>query len=81
MICSSGAVEQYLASDYFRAPIDPMAQHSRPILDNVNSKFSEELKLLCLEYGEVEVSEVFVMSLDRFVCSGAGISEIRRTNE
>jgi glycerol kinase len=66
---SSGAVEQYLGSDYVRAAVDPIARQSRSILDKINAQYQQELKTLCLEYGDVAVDEVFIMGLDRFAAA------------
>jgi hypothetical protein len=61
-------------SEYLRAPVDPIASQAREIIEYMNSKYPEELKLMCKEYGDVDVDNVFMMSCDR--CDGRPISAL-----
>lgn len=47
------------------APVDPIARDGRELIDDLNSKYAAELRMLCHEYGDVKVSEALVIGLDR----------------
>lgn len=45
--------------------MDPIAKNGRELVEDLNSKYASELKMLCHEYGDVVVSEAIVIGLDR----------------
>lgn len=64
-IASTSEIDQFRGKDFIDAKVDPIAKDSRELVDDINSNYEAELKMLCLEYGDVEVSEAMVIGVDR----------------
>jgi hypothetical protein len=64
-VLSTSELDQFRGKDFCDAKVDPIAKDSRELVDDLNSKYQDELKLLCHEYGDVEVSEAMVIGVDR----------------
>lgn len=56
---------QFRGSEFCRAPIDPIMKDGREFLDYLNENYTEELKIMCRLYGDVEVDDAFVFGVDR----------------
>lgn len=62
---STQEIDQFKGHDFMDAKVDPISRDGRELIEDLNSKFAAELRLLCHEYGEVEVSEALVIGIDR----------------
>ena len=62
---STQEIDQFKGADFSSAKVDPIARDGRELVEDLNSKFASELRMLCLEYGDVEVSEAMVIGVDR----------------
>lgn len=47
------------------AKVDPIAKSSRDMIEEVNEKYSQELRMLCREYGDIEVQDAIMFGADR----------------
>lgn len=61
----SGEFEQIDGKEFCRSPVDPIASHSREILEYINENFKDSVILMCKEYGDLEVDDAFIYGVDR----------------
>jgi len=62
----TGKMLSLTADEFVKAREDPVAPLSRRVIENTNSNDTDQLNILCLEYGQVKTSTSFLHSIDRF---------------
>lgn len=62
---SEGVIYQCKASELAETKLDPLAEHSRDIVMQINANYPDEINSMCLEYGGLPTTEAFIMSIDR----------------
>jgi len=65
ILSSTGQLFAVTGEDFRQAKEDPIAPFSRKFIDEINTKQSLHLNILCEEFGEVKTRESFVYSMDR----------------
>jgi len=61
--------------DFNNAREDPLAGKSRSFIQKINQEMKKELLGLCKEFGNMELSEVFIYAIDRLGLDVLGRNE------